>query len=464
MPGILQESGSTGTPHPALCQTDSPMLLSSFLPFKLKDEDWETHYLERKLVLRLTNKIGQPISTFDNPTSFGSTGLFICLGRSPSSGSQPEQPYLLTCRHVVCPDGVTDDIGHPSQAQAQATINVMQPGAVEFRGVMDELERAISQKQKYINEKRLIYNNNGDNMAGCPQPSARYTKTQLELSGLKEFHRYCQAQGSPNARQVGPVAFSPALGIRNLHRRDWALVGASYEGANSSCTFDLSSKDKDMLLERVRPGFLTTFEGHTDDEVAAADFIKLDGTYDLETIEQGGYTFPRLSNGAVKAAAEGSDDEEAAEDRRFLVYKYGATTGSTCGALNCISSRHINKLHGTCTNYCIVGSGRVFSAKGDSGSAIFGLLPTAAPGPPGGSSPNVVLRRQGEGEDGGGPQHVAAAVGHGCTPAVVGIVWGGLDSPWSVPHDDVTYAIPIKHVLDDIEEYTCRPVVGLKRY
>lgn len=142
---------------------------------------------------------------------------------------------------------------------------MIQLGIVEFREVMDKLERAISQKQKYTNEKRPLYNHGGQDMAGHPGPSIRYTKSLRELEGLQKFQRYCHAPSSSTTRRVGPVTFSPALSIRNKSRRDWALISSAYQGANSSCIFDLGSKDKDLLLERVRPEFPVTVEGHTND-------------------------------------------------------------------------------------------------------------------------------------------------------------------------------------------------------
>jgi hypothetical protein len=469
---LTDYSGINGIPHLS-SQTDSSSTLPSFVPFKLRDNTWTITYLDRKLVLRMSDKIGQPISPCDNPTKSGSIGLFVRLGTGSGSGSQrstgtQEQTYLLTNRHVVCSDDMTEDIGYPDppgedhggrshnkKAAAPASINIMQLGTDKYEEVMDTLKEELNLKQEYIDTTPL-YQNYGDDTAGFPKPSTTYTRTLDELQCLRQFKHHCDALRSPAARRVGPVAFSPALGIRGGYRRDWALVSSAYQGANSSCIFHLRARDRNELRDRVRLEFSVTAEGHAGQNMLR-DFISLNAVCSRETIERH-FTVPLLSDGPIKANAS---NKTTVGDDKFLVYKYGPETGSTCGALNCISSRHHEMSGGIITDYCVISSENPFSVKGDSGSAVFGVLPVSAADLSDGSG-GVPQRR---GEDDAGPDAKAKAAKHDCTPVVIGIMWGGNDDDWKRhPHDDITYVTPIETILDDIEEYTGLPVVGLKRY
>lgn len=423
----------------------------------------------------MSNKIGQPISPCNTPTESGTIGLFVRLGTGTGTGSgdqrstgAQEQTYLLTNRHVVCSDDMIEDIGHPDplgedhgggsrnkKAAAPASINIMQLGTDKYEEVMATLKRELNRKQKYTEAMRPLYQDYRDDTAGLPKPSITYTRTLQELQCLKQFKDYCDALGSPAARRVGPVAFSPALGIQGGYRRDWALISSAYQGANSSCIFHLHGEDRDELRDRVRLEFSVTVEGHAGQDMLR-DFISLNAVCSRETIKRH-FTVPLLTDGLIKADAS---NKTTAGDDEFLVYKYGPETGSTCGALNCISSRQHEKLGGIITDYCVISHKNPFSAKGDSGSAVFGVLPLSAADSSDGS--DGVPQRHGK--DDASPDSKVRAAKHNYTPVVIGIMWGVNDDQWKRSDHDVTYVIPIETILDDIEEYTGLPVVGLKRY
>lgn len=106
---------------------------------------------------------------------------------------------------------------------------------------------------------------------------------------------------------------------------------------------------------------------------------------------------------------------------RLHVFKYGMMTGTTRGHLNEIAS-YVSESEGLfyTKNLCIVSQSknRRFGEGGDSGSLV------------------SLLYRPDDGKT-----HKPVVVG-------AGLLWGGCGSAW-----DITYAIPLEDVLEDVKEF-----------
>jgi hypothetical protein len=414
------------------------------------------------MLLRISDNIGMPIASVTNPDRYGTGGLYIRLsatdaGSRASARSQEPTTYLLTNRHVICGDTETQDIGVPSSGDSGVNDGSKEAGTLQidmiqlsphgFSEISSQIDEQISSTMEFIDD--LDNHEGGD-----------YRVAANTLGRLQEIQRCCSAHKEPSDRRIGTVEFSPRIGKHATgYRRDWALVRCANQGINVSCMYGLNHADQMQLVQKLRPGFAVSVEGRpmSPGFRARFDFIKLEGFFTRNTIKQYHtvHTNPKKHGNYVRGTLVASDSEtDVAEHKKqkLVVYKYGAVTDSTCGMLNCISSRQAEDgTGGTYFKYCIIGFHdqklSAFSEKGDSGSAIFGLLPVPlSPSSPGASK---VAKRGGK-----------SGANHTYTPGIIGLLWGGIGRG---PVQDVTYATPIEDVLDNIKKHTGRDIVNLQR-
>lgn len=436
--------------------------------------------------------MGQPITTLDNLDGYGTGGFFVRLsGPDPDFPSAGAETFLLTNRHVVCDGDNNVDIMHPlssgSQSGSQSgspsgspsgsqsgsalplaePIRVIKPGPSCLRDLMIDLEIEITQRTEFITDAE---NDSEDALEENDPPNLLYAQYHRELPILKSLMEYCLAHDSPESQVIGTVAYSPALGVRHEFHNDWALIRCGPElgagtGAynNSSCISGINNTVKCYsLMSQVDPRFAVNVEGDCKRRRAELEFITLNTVFDRSTVEHH-YAIPEVSDVAAVIAKYEDEDkykEGHGKDGKFLVYKYGANSASTYGILNSILSVQWNGCNVPEKDYCIVGPHAGFSQPGDSGSAIFGLLPI---------SPPSSAADGNEGAKCGGSTQSSTAVKEGtkprgnCTPGIIGIVWSGLGMPDSAPLHGVTFATPFDVVLADIEKFTGRVAIDITR-
>ncbi|KAL1845637.1 hypothetical protein Daus18300_014477 [Diaporthe australafricana] len=464
-----------------LTQSNDPVPAPSFVPFKLDSGAWMSTALSRQSLLCMTNKIGQPIATLSNPTKQGTSGYFIRLS-GPGSGysSAGAQTFLLTSRHVVCDDDNTNDITYPlpssSDRSPMKPIHVIQPGPRHLEALQDELKSEITKRNKFIAAVKARSDTMPDENDTANLLFARYKQ---ELPTLESLSEHCLKHRTDDSQKIGTVAYSRSIGVRDEHRIDWALISCGPDAStgtgaynNSCCISDIIHNVRDKVMEQVDPAFAVTVDGCANGLGSELEFITLNTCFSRSTVERY-HAIPNVNSVPAAAAVEHEDGQ--GEDGKFLVYKYGATTGSTYGVLNSILSRHLDGRGMLHKDYCIVGPRKEFSRSGDSGSVVFGLLPILTPllmpSPNSVRTPSPTIN----GSEGGNRSNK----GHGssqaaeeeatkpkiyCTPGIIGVVWGGNGPPLSGSYQDVTFATPFDIVLEDIEDFTGRKVIDLSRW
>lgn len=426
----------------------------------------------------MTNKIGQPIATLDHPNKYGTAGYYICLsGPDPNCPLHGAETFLLTNRHVVCEDTNTDSITHLSSSSPASPpaklIHVIQPGPRHLGELKDELNSEIKRRNKFIEKVKSRSDDTPD--VNEPQ-NVLYSRYKQELPTLGSLMKHCLAHENLASQVIGTVAYSPALHVRDKFRADWALISCGPNAStlaynNSNCISNINLKIKEQLMDTVDPDFAVTVDGSTDGQDSELDFIALDTVFRRSTIE---CSYKIFKFGSVADTAEVEVKEVKNLDGKIpVVYKYGATTGSTCGTLSGILALRWDKF-GLChKDYMVVGSCREFSQPGDSGSLIFGLLPSRPivnPVPvPSASSVGTGRASSNHRDNGYGSfqsglqaaEYVTKPKNY-CTPGIIGQVWGGHGTQFSMPYHDITFATPFEIVLASIEEFTDRVVLGLR--
>lgn len=416
----------------------------------------------------MTNKMGQPIASLTNPDTCGTAGFFVCLsGPDPDCSSAGAETFLLTNRHVVCEDDNEMDIMHPlsSASPPSEPIRVVQPGRRRLDDLMVDLDIEISQRIDFISDVESDSDNPPD------ENDLLYAQYKRELPSLEALREHCLAHESLESQVIGTVAYSPALGVNNDFHNDWALIrcgsdfGAGTDAYNnSSCISGITNIVRRDLMGQVDPQFAVNVNGECKRRRAELEFITLNTVFNRSTVEHH-YAIPEV-NGVDAVIAQLEDEDEGKGDQgmdgKFLVYKYGAKTGSTHGILNCIMSFQWDGCSVFRKDYCIVGPHTRFSQPGDSGSAVFGLLPLSPPNP-------AANGREGAERGGYGHSSPQAAVEEDtkprahCTPGIIGLAWGGVRTRQSKGDHDLTFATPFDVILADIEKFTGRVAIGITR-
>lgn len=421
----------------------------------------------------MTNKIGQPIAPLANPNKYGTGGLFVCLsGPDQDCPSAGTETFLLTNRHVVCEGDNQMDIMHPSSSASASPlaepIRVIQPGPRRLSDLMVDLEIEIAQRTEFITDAENDYE---DALEEDDPPNLLYAQYMRELPILKSLMEHCLSHGNPESQVIGTVAYSPALGVRHAFRKDWALIRCAPDSGtgtgpynNSSCISGITNVVRDNLMSQIDPRFAVTVDGECKPRRSKLEFITLNTVFNRSTVEYH-YAIPEAS-GVDAIAAEHEDEDEGkgdqGKDGSFLVYKYGASSESTHGILNSIMSVQWDGCSVFHKDYCIVGPRTRFARRGDSGCAVFGLLPVSPPSSAADAKEGVKCRV-------GKQSSTQAAVKEGTkprghyTPGIIGLTWGGLGTPYPKLHHDVTYASPFDAILADIEEFTGRVAIGITR-
>ena len=119
-------------------------------------------------------------------------------------------------------------------------------------------------------------------------------------------------------------------------------------------------------------------------------------------------------------------DNQAKNNSYLDVFKSGFASGTTHGYLNEIGS-WIRDGISYSENLCILSRGKnAFSCKGDSGSLV------------------CILCRPGDDRT------------HDPVVVAAGLLWGGCDYPQK-PSWDITYAIPLESILEDVKKFFSEP-------
>lgn len=372
---------------------------------------------------------------------------------------EPET-FLLTCRHVVRPytdhdeyrwglvpqrEGVGGNYNNANAADDPSpiqTVQLIQPDRLAC-------ERSDPDIAKVLELYQIMQEDTGAQDQRSVGRSERRTRDLLH---------HCRQYAREPSRVFGTLSHSPPIGsytgIHRTSRRDWALIASlkprppgTSESSNRICCLGLDTDITSMLL---RTGRSVDAEGNKDSE---CHFVEPNSFFTDKIITMARYNgLPETSSLFEIPGQDQPDDRNAVR-----VFKYGATTRATSGILNhqlsyTFSAEGPGDSSGSAgvqTHYCIVGarsrgetSRPPFSFYGDSGSVVCAALDI----------------QQYDGD--------TRPSGQKLVLGAVGLLWGGITAA-TVHHPgpdyDIAYAVPMEHVVADIERFCGRKVTNLER-
>ncbi|KAI1777147.1 hypothetical protein F4818DRAFT_439508 [Hypoxylon cercidicola] len=365
------------------------------------------------LALPMLSSLGYAIGYSEDRMGEGSLGLHLKLGdKNPAV-------YGLTCRHVVSNSRLPSESytvweGH-KQHHVQAGDNGFTQCLEELKYHQTDLENQIEplQTKKYRWENWYIYEKEKEHK----RPTEQETTALTELQSLGAYNQRVidlfSKISRKKDRQIGHLAFHPKLELsseRPGYLKDWALIELDLKKFNNNPenkVFIGTEYDNNVLLKRL------------------------------------------LNNGFLQLHLERQDLEGSST---FLVGKRGFKTGLTYGEKNSIEAvvrRHADVKEQFAWEMLIVPSrkGRVFSAKGDSGSSIFDMQGRVIGLVNGSTHVTSFDEKRGwRGIPKKYPGGTARPEKADETPSGDLVTWPD--------GTDVTFATPIQWVLEDIERFT----------
>ncbi|KAH8777786.1 hypothetical protein F5883DRAFT_544052 [Diaporthe sp. PMI_573] len=480
----------TGTPlirpgSPAAGPRDA----ASHVNFPVDVDMYDQPCLPRRLLLGLTGQPGHSIATVANPYRAGTLGLVVLLdvamgninssmitnkpptsggGSTSSSTSSPVDPpaviakLLLTCRHVVDANGppspstdinrLREVLGGRSSGSAREQtlpIDFIQLGEKQFDCTLESAQTLLK-----ANARKLETLGAKDNLSRS-QRSHR-DRLERDSSTLAGFIAHLEKLKDPQSRYIGTAVLSPPL-TGHDGGNDWALIlsgiysidpttqcgdnrddfvfGPGGPGAGSIPKLNLFwVYELDRItredLEQSFPSQMCNVAGTTSWPDSNLHFISLDTYFTQDTVRMRCRTALKTTQQDVLRYDKEDLAQHLGSKDAMTVYHVGATTGARRGKLSHVKAHRFTgpDTEDVTVEYCILGhQGKDhFSSEGDSGSAIFGILP---PSP-------------GAGTDGNKDE--------GKRIGVVGLLRGGEDLRATTFVSDVTYAIPIDRVMNHV--------------
>ena len=409
--GACNNSSSSASPTPPTSGTPF------FWPIS---NDWL--YPWRRFLLPFTPALGQCISSTDTPHIMGSTGLYLRI--SANAGTRYTD-CLLTCRHVLVKDENDSAINVVSSREStnpKQLIDVIQPA--NHRPIKEEL--AAQKVELEQNIKKFQDKETFDKTETISQRLALYQQQLKHLNAFLAYYDY-----NADDRKIGSIIASPPISQKiqapgQSIRRDWAAIRIDQSkfhlGDNilpKNQFYLVSLSDEAILRDLKATGQAFSVEGsHTlltnyrPDE----DMISIEKYITVDSLQIHIDKMKRLDNQA----------ENDTQPIHLDVFKSGFKSDTTHGYLNEIGSYAKDDLFYS-QNLCILSQRKnTFSCDGDSGSLV-----------------SILCRpRDDKMYD---PVVVAA-----------GLLWGGCN-PTQKDSWDITYAIPLEYILEDVKQFFSEP-------
>jgi WD40 repeat protein len=270
--------------------------------------------------LPFTQTLGQSI-TQSNLKREGSMGLYL-------KQSNNNRYFGLTCRHCVLD---TDNEAYSYTNRSQPALTIIQPG-----------HKAFKEQDEQCKLDFEWWSGQGEHQEGKAEEIQALNDTKDILNRFRNL----------NYRVIGYV-FSPP---RALHHsggwlRDWALIELDVEKFGEDLTnivyIGEVPESTQRELAKYRPYFYF--------KMGRNKSLKLEGCIPEDDMKH-----PKMTD---------MNDEPC-----LIVAKRGPITGVTWGRANEVKSVRRTDPEVTSREWCVVGlTGQPFSAKGDSGSAVFDL-------------------------------------------------------------------------------------------
>ncbi|KAG8165346.1 hypothetical protein KVR01_005621 [Diaporthe batatas] len=471
------EVGSADTAEPA----DDPRHIP--VSYHIREEDYYEPWLHKREMLSLNSRPGSAISSTTGPSVSGTLGFTILLevdiqpegvtGTTQNNSSTHRIAKLfLTCRHVVDDsdstssskyiDRLADVTRHgfdftslsAQDSLVDGTIDAIQLDQDQYESL---LESARSEKKKIDFQVLKVYQD-GRNVADLTDVQRRYRdRLMCSCSALNGFISHLERFRDPQSRRIGTVVLSPPL-TGPTAENDWALILSRVSGPNlAGCSSGVSDPSYKSINDEIDPNLFwidelspracDRFRNRNEQAVCTVtgdsrtgwfppDFMKLKAYFREETIDRHCCTAINTIHGDVPDFTEEQLARHLGSPDSMDVYQVGATSSGE-GKLSHVKSVTFKLSNGQAGpyEYCILGhSDKPFSKQGDSGSAIFGILP---PLDPTDSSPTANADTEKD-----------AQVG------ILGLVRGGgkLQLRGRYITSDVTYAIPIGTIMEEVEK------------
>ncbi|KAI3390457.1 hypothetical protein diail_9638, partial [Diaporthe ilicicola] len=459
-------------------ETDSNANAPNSVYYHLGENDYDEVWLPQRQMLSLTGQPGSPIAPVAQPDTSGTVALTILLevDIQPQGGkvdtennSSPITPptaiatLLLTCRHVVddsdktsssrdidrlvdvirCSFSFGPNSGSDSASEA---INVIQLSQRQFDSL---LESARTKKDENCEDLKA-FQDNKDEVRLADNERSRRDKLEHDCIALENFIAHLEKLKHPQSRCIGTVVLSPPLTGPNADG-DWALilscvcssdpagcddvVHLSYANTNSGTEpnlfwiKELDGSVRSRLRQSV-PQSIRTITGTAHSRLSSRDFVELKTYFTQDTIDQHCYSaidtdHQRFSRYTPKELSThlGSPDS-------MDVYHVGAE-GARHGKFSHVKSYTFtgSNAQDMAYDYCILGhNNKPFSQDGDSGAAIFGILP-----PPSSADFSTIAE---------------ADIDKDTQVGVLGLIRAGTNLRGRHIISDVTYAIPIETVME----------------
>lgn len=466
--------GSAETAKPAVDLRHIPV------SYHIREQDYYEPWLRKREMLSLNSRPGSAISSTTRPGVFGTLGFTILLevDIQPKGVTGPTQnnssthriaKLFLTCRHVV------DDSDNTSSSKDIDRLADVTTHGFDFAsfsaqdslvdGTIDPIQLDQDRYESLLESARTKKRNDFQALRAFQDGEDKTDLTEVERSYRDRLMRGCSALDGfishlerfedPQSRRIGTVVLSPPL-TGPTAENDWALVLSCVSGSNlAGCNSGVSDPSYESIndeidpnlfwIDELSPGAYDLFKIRNDQALCTVtgdsrtrrlprDFMKLEAYFTEDTIDRHCRTAIETSlQDAAKFTKEQWAKHLGSPDS-MDVYQVGAT-GSGEGKLSHVKAVTFkgSTAQAGPYEYCILGhKNKPFSKQGDSGSAIFGILP---PLDPTDSSPTVNADK---GKD--------AQVG------VLGLVRAGGELRARHITSDVTYAIPIDTVMRKIKK------------
>lgn len=414
--------------------------------------------LDRRLLLSLNDQPGHGIATIANPGRAGTMGLVVLLKVTTPDAHAGIVKLLTTCRHVMGDDGSLPNSVRIDRLHEVLGQGGWSSGSAGEQPWFDFIQLGEAQFKRTLDSAQTMLDANAGEIADLNKMEAFLSsfqacqKASLEgySSTLAKFIAHLKRLENPQKRRVGTAVLSPPL-TGPGGGDDWALILSSTDlnarRGDDGDGFVLGPGEPDAgSTPKLNLFWISDFDLKTRVDLRQSfsdqmcnvagtaswpnDFISLDTYFTQDTIRE------RCSTawGTTQKEMLRYDKEDLANHLgspdAMTVYHVGATSGARKGKLSHVMAYQLtgHKSEDMTREFCILGhqGKESFSKGGDSGSAIFGVLPPL----------------RGAGTDGNKDERRRIGV--------VGLLRGGEDTCAAAFVSDVTYAIPIDRIMSQV--------------
>ncbi|CAK7234288.1 hypothetical protein SCUCBS95973_008884 [Sporothrix curviconia] len=316
----------------------------------------------------ISTAVGQPISPAHNDTTTGTLGLFLEPASEPGKKRDDDGSavWALTCHHVALPTAASRT-GPPT--------SMLLPTAATLNSALVKINRVIATHQEIIDESR------SSALLRPSQATVQASKATVDRSlQLRDALRSFQESGE--ARIVGPVHHSPPIAVKfsegkYRYTSDWALVTLDRAkfpvGYKFDNVVDLQTNTNIDVLCQLVNDHISSFGGRPKSrfEPPKGNIFRLRGIVPRQEMLGGRPAHDLVAN------HDG--------DPHLIVLKRGFTTELTAGVvldIESVTRQFAGGVGSESTEITVVhlsgqrkykGELSKFSARGDSGAAVFDL-------------------------------------------------------------------------------------------